>query len=145
MLAAHVMTELTRNIIVNTFDPLFVPELCTIWNKLTRNYQTGAFFPVSLFKMGMGNQENEVESRCLTVHPRYGAIYREGEFVQRGAILGLALDAKGVVIAPISGWVRLQQLRRCETTPDGIHLEIWRAPRTNSKRRDAPLQGRLPA
>ena len=44
---------------------------------------------------------------CLDVHPVYGAIYQDGEFVQRGAVLGLSVDSKTVVIAPISGWVRL--------------------------------------
>ena len=43
----------------------------------------------------------------LSVHPIYGAIYRDGEFVQRGAILGLNTQANGVVVAPASGWVRL--------------------------------------
>jgi hypothetical protein len=43
----------------------------------------------------------------LSVHPVYGAIYQDGEFVQRGAVLGLSVDARAVVIAPISGWVRV--------------------------------------
>ena len=43
----------------------------------------------------------------LSVHPIYGAIYRDGEFVQRGAILGLNTQANGVVVAPASGWVRV--------------------------------------
>lgn len=42
----------------------------------------------------------------LCVHPVYGAIYQEGEFVQRGAVVGLTTDSRGVVIAPISGWIR---------------------------------------
>src|SRR5262245_55638678 len=41
---------------------------------------------------------------CLDVHPVYGAIYKDGEFVQRGAVLGLSVDSKAVVVAPISGW-----------------------------------------
>jgi len=57
----------------------------------------------------------------LVVHPGFGTIYRDGEFVQRGSVLGLATDARKVVIAPVSGWVRL--------TPDSdstheIHVEI---------------------
>lgn len=43
----------------------------------------------------------------LSVHPIYGAIYRDGEFVQRGAIVGLNTQANGVVVAPASGWVRV--------------------------------------
>ena len=31
----------------------------------------------------------------LDLHPVYGAIYKEGEFVQRGAVLGLSVDSKG--------------------------------------------------
>jgi len=44
---------------------------------------------------------------CLEVHPVYGAIYQDGEFVQRGAVLGLSTDTSQVVIAPVSGWIRL--------------------------------------
>ena len=41
------------------------------------------------------------------LHPVYGAIPSDGEFVNKGEILGLSVDAKEVVLAPISGWVRL--------------------------------------
>ena len=47
----------------------------------------------------------------LDLHPVYGAIYKEGEFVQRGAVLGLSVDSKGVVVAPISGWVKMGAAR----------------------------------
>ena len=62
----------------------------------------------------------------LTVHPIYGTIYHDGEFVQRGAVLGLSVDSKEVVIAPISGWVRVSQAT--EVSPhleEGLGIEIW--------------------
>ncbi len=43
----------------------------------------------------------------LVVQSGFGPIYRDGDFVQRGSILGLAVDARRVVIAPVSGWIRL--------------------------------------
>lgn len=61
----------------------------------------------------------------LNVHPVYGAIYQDGEFVQRGAVLGLAVDSSAVVTAPISGWVRL--LPRKDSAP-ALSLEIWQQP-----------------
>lgn len=66
----------------------------------------------------------------LRVHPVYGAIYKDGEFVQRGAILGLSEDMKEVVIAPVSGWVRLVEsggAERCEHVR-GLRVEIWQQP-----------------
>jgi len=68
-----------------------------------------------------------MEDQCatplsLSVHPVYGAIYQDGEFVQRGAVLGLSVDAKNVVIAPVSGWVRLQPNTDVKPT---IEVEIW--------------------
>ena len=68
---------------------------------------------------------------CLNVHPVYGAIYQDGEFVQRGAVLGLSVDCKEVVIAPISGWVRLgpgTQPVANLTTESGLCIEIWQHP-----------------
>lgn len=59
---------------------------------------------------------------CLDVHPVYGAIYQDGEFVQRGAVLGLSVDSKTVVIAPISGWVRL--LGEAPEPEIGLRIEI---------------------
>ena len=59
---------------------------------------------------------------CLDVHPVYGAIYQDGEFVQRGAVLGLSVDSKAVVIAPISGWVRL--LGEAPEPEIGLRIEI---------------------
>jgi hypothetical protein len=68
---------------------------------------------------------------CLKVHPIYGAIYHDGEFVQRGAVLGLSVDCKEVVVAPISGWVRIGA--RPEVAPSnvaqpGLCVEIWQQP-----------------
>ena len=68
---------------------------------------------------------------CLNVHPIYGAIYHNGEFVQRGAVLGLSVDCKEVVIAPISGWVRLIPRSETSTSNDqllGLRIEIWQHP-----------------
>jgi hypothetical protein len=67
---------------------------------------------------------------CLNIHPIYGAIYHDGEFVQRGAVLGLSVDCKEVVVAPISGWVRLGS--RLELSPNngaaqGLRVEIWQS------------------
>lgn len=62
----------------------------------------------------------------LTVHPVYGAIYQDGEFVQRGAVLGLSVDCKEVVIAPVSGWVRVSETSGASPQPgDGLGIEIW--------------------
>ena len=68
---------------------------------------------------------------CLDVHPIYGAIYKNGEFVQRGAVLGLSVDSKEVVIAPVSGWVRLISLaesRQAAQPLPGLRVEIWQQP-----------------
>ena len=66
----------------------------------------------------------------LDLHPVYGAIYKEGEFVQRGAVLGLSVDSKGVVIAPVSGWVKIgQPVGYSEQANPGLRIEIWQHPR----------------
>ncbi|HZO87911.1 MAG TPA: hypothetical protein VFB38_06185 [Chthonomonadaceae bacterium] len=68
---------------------------------------------------------------CLEVHPVYGAIYKDGEFVQRGAVLGLSVDSREVVVAPISGWVRLVTRKpdgAAANTPHSLHVEIWQHP-----------------
>lgn len=44
------------------------------------------------------------------LHPIYGAVPSDGEFVQQGEILGLSADASELVFAPISGWVELVPL-----------------------------------
>jgi hypothetical protein len=41
------------------------------------------------------------------LHPVYGAIPGDGDFVERGDVLGLSVDAKEVVVAPFSGRVRV--------------------------------------
>ena len=66
----------------------------------------------------------------LDLHPVYGAIYKEGEFVQRGAVLGLSVDSKGVVIAPVSGWVKMgQPVGLSEQAIESLRIEIWQHPR----------------
>ena len=68
-------------------------------------------------------EDQDTTTFSLRVHPIYGAIYQDGEFVHCGAVLGLSVDAREVVIAPVSGWVRLQ------THGDGcagIEIEIRR-------------------
>ena len=66
----------------------------------------------------------------LDLHPVYGAIYKEGEFVQRGAVLGLSVDSKGVVIAPVSGWVKIgSMLPFSEQEACSLRIEIWQHPR----------------
>ena len=67
----------------------------------------------------------KVEPTSLSVHPVYGAIYRDGEFVQRGAVLGLSVDATEVVVAPISGWVRVIV---SSGTAGSLCVEIWQQP-----------------
>lgn len=67
-----------------------------------------------------------MQPTCLNVHPVYGAIYQDGEFVQRGAVLGLSVDTTSVVTAPVSGWIRLR-----EDQEGGSHrlcVEIWERP-----------------
>lgn len=66
----------------------------------------------------------------LHVHSVYGAIYKDGEFVQRGAVLGLAVDANEVVIAPVSGWVRVVSL---SDTPNSLCVEIWQQPYSSTE------------
>lgn len=70
-------------------------------------------------------EDHNLTPLLLCVHPVYGAIYQDGEFVQRGAVLGLSVDARAVVVAPISGWVRLAEER--DAAP-GIAIEIWQDP-----------------
>lgn len=66
----------------------------------------------------------------LELHPVYGAIYKEGEFVQRGAVLGLSVDSKGVVIAPVSGWVKMGQPGNVPAAEArSLRIEIWQQPR----------------
>ncbi len=63
-----------------------------------------------------------LEPKHLVVHSIYGAIYQDGEFVQRGAVLGLSVDTREVVVAPVSGWVRLLGVK--EQEPIALELEI---------------------
>ena len=80
-----------------------------------------------------------MEPVYLNVHPVYGAIYKDGEFVQRGAVLGLSVDSREVVIAPVSGWVRLSeeaQVKRTSDLEEGLRVEIWQRP---DEEADAPV------
>src|SRR5690242_4194772 len=86
-------------------------------------------------------QETNVRPLCLTVHPVYGAIYKDGEFVQRGAVLGLSVDQKEVVVAPISGWVRLGAASAPAAgreADQGLQIEIWQQPAEGSAAAAAP-------
>ena len=77
-----------------------------------------------------------MEPVYLSVHPVYGAIYKDGEFVQRGAVLGLSVDSREVVVAPVSGWVRLIDARHANLAPDlleGLRVEIWQLPSDNAE------------
>lgn len=65
----------------------------------------------------------------IDLHPVYGAIYKEGEFVQRGAVLGLSVDSKGVVIAPVSGWVKVEpSVSVSDPENVSLRIEIWQHP-----------------
>lgn len=59
----------------------------------------------------------------------YGAIFQTGEFVQRGDIVGLSVNGKVAVKAPVSGWVRLvpEASESSEATAT-LRVEIWRLP-----------------
>jgi hypothetical protein len=70
-------------------------------------------------------EDQNLPPLSLSVHPVYGVIYQDGEFVQRGAVLGLSVDATEVVIAPVSGWVRLLPPSKMMT---GIGVEILQQP-----------------
>lgn len=52
----------------------------------------------------------------------YGAVYQTGDYVQRGNVVGLSADGGSVVVAPMSGWVRLIEAE------DLWSVEIWRNP-----------------
>jgi hypothetical protein len=43
----------------------------------------------------------------LELHPIYGAIPSEGEFVDKGEIIGLSVNEKEIVRAPKAGRVRM--------------------------------------
>jgi len=60
------------------------------------------------------------------LHPVYGAIPRDGDYVERGDILGLSVDTQHVVTAPFSGWVRL--LKTCEAAGCQLRIEVVAAP-----------------
>ena len=66
-------------------------------------------------------QEDSGNPYSFVVHPRTGSIFEDGEFVQRGVVLGLSLDSRSVVIAPVSGWLRTMP-QSADTA--GIAIEI---------------------
>ncbi|HLJ54611.1 MAG TPA: hypothetical protein VKT77_06185 [Chthonomonadaceae bacterium] len=74
--------------------------------------------------------EEEQPAIAVSVHPGFGSIYREGEFVQQGSVLGLATDERRVVIAPVSGWIRVPRGLR---SPQGIWIEIRPRPRRTAE------------
>lgn len=74
----------------------------------------------------------------LSVHPIYGAIYRDGEFVQRGAILGLNTEANGVVVAPASGWVRVVRAPTPANPPNSTSIST---PAGKEADKDAVTEG----
>jgi len=67
----------------------------------------------------------------IEIHPVYGAVPADGEFVRRGAVIGVSTDAKDIVVAPASGWIRLRRemsnghTRRRHGT---LRVEIWDRP-----------------
>ncbi|MCS6775982.1 MAG: hypothetical protein RMJ43_00505 [Chloroherpetonaceae bacterium] len=72
-----------------------------------------------------------MEPVCLTVHPIYGAVYKDGEYVSKGAILGFSVDTRDVVIAPVSGWIRLipsPEASSSRSAVYGLRVEIWQNP-----------------
>jgi hypothetical protein len=56
------------------------------------------------------------------LHPIYGAIQYDGEFVQQGEILGLSVDAREVVTAPISGWIQLLPDKDSDSARLFVHI-----------------------
>ena len=74
-------------------------------------------------------EDQDTSSLTLNIHPEFGTIYRSGEFVQRGSILGLAADARKVVIAPISGWVTV-----LPEADDALGLRVEIHPRPQATR-----------
>ena len=68
----------------------------------------------------------------IDLHPIYGAIYKEGEFVQRGAVLGLSVDSRGVVIAPVSGWIKVAPPELSGEEKSILRIEIWQHPRNGT-------------
>ena len=63
-----------------------------------------------------------MNSEGYELHPGYGAVPRDGEFVERGEVLGLSVDAKEVVVAGVSGRVRV--VRQRDAVARRLRLEI---------------------
>jgi hypothetical protein len=57
------------------------------------------------------------------LHPIYGAVPGDGDFVEAGEILGLSPDAGEVITAPQSGWVRL--IFSPASPPQRLVVEVW--------------------
>jgi hypothetical protein len=67
----------------------------------------------------------------IEIHPVYGPVHKDGEYVPRGAVLGVSTDGKDVVVAPASGWVRLRREASCDhvrRNGDALVVEIWDSP-----------------
>ncbi len=70
----------------------------------------------------------------------YGAVFQTGDFVQRGDIVGLSVDGKQAVKAPMSGWVRiLPQPDSPESDPIPLIVEIWRLPDYTGENYSLPI------
>ena len=63
-----------------------------------------------------------MDSTNQELHPVYGAIPLDGDFVQQGEILGLSVDAQEIVIAPISGWIQLVPALESDSTRLFVHI-----------------------
>lgn len=64
-----------------------------------------------------------MDSCRLEVHPAYGAIPRDGDEVGRGEVIGLSADSRFVIIAPISGKVKLHQVSEAPTLRLYVEIE----------------------
>jgi len=67
-----------------------------------------------------------MSSFYIELHSVYGAIPRDGEYVEPGDVLGFSSDAKEVVTAPIGGWVRL--INTTAIPYDRLHIQILAQP-----------------
>ncbi len=59
---------------------------------------------------------------CPDAPPTCGAVYRTGDYVQKGNVLGLSKDRSSVVVALASGWARLVE------SDSFLNVEIWLTP-----------------
>ena len=78
--------------------------------------------------------ETPVLTTDTEVHPIYGAIPSDGEFVLEGEILGLSADAREIVTAPRSGWIKLVPANEPESNRLYVHIH------TTAERRTPPVE-----